>query len=119
MDVLLAAVAAFGLGLAAALALVPRLRRARTVLASSEAPPPVRHKDLTTFAHVWYPQCGEWRSGRVSGPSESSRNYYDIWPTSRGDKVRVALLDLRLDTGEPLGEMCPTLSITEMEAETR
>ncbi len=119
MDILLTAIGAFGLGFATALALAPRLRRARTSFTSSGPQPPVRHKDLTTFAHVWYPQRGEWQSGRVSEPAEASRNYYNIWPTGRGSKVRVALLDLRMDTGELLGEMCPPLSITEMEAEAR
>lgn len=102
------------------------------ILGRSTAPHPGRlarpapttgppHKDLWFAQPVWFPWKGEWRRGRIAGPAEPTRRYYFVHSYDYGGPVnrdiRVAHLDLRIDTDEPLNEMCPPMSIVEMENE--
>jgi hypothetical protein len=79
------------------------------------------HKELWFARPVWFPWKGEWKRGRITGPAEPTRRYYEVRCYDTGVPVnrelRVAHLDLRVDTGEPLSEMCPPMSIVELEAE--
>lgn len=85
--------------------------------ADSAGPP---HKDLWFARPVWFPWKGQWRRGRITEPSDPSRHFYSVRSydtTGVPGAIRVAHLDLRVDTGEPLLEMCPSMSIVEFEDE--
>jgi hypothetical protein len=78
------------------------------------------HRDLHYAKPVWFPWKSEWKRGRINGPDGAERRYYtvhcyDLDLPNRD--VRVAHLDLRIDNGEPLSEMCPPMSIVEFEQE--
>lgn len=115
--VILCLALALAVGFAAGRLTAPR--RGRIHLKSGPAGP--SHKDLWFAQPVWFPWKGEWKRGRIRGPAEPTRRYYEVGcydtgvPVNR--EIRVAHLDLRIDTGEPLSEMCPPMSIVELEAE--
>lgn len=110
--------AAVAIGIAIGRVTAPRIGKVPLPTATTTGPP---HKDLWFARPVWFPWRGEWKHGRVIGPAEPSRCYYLIRCYDTGSPknrdIRVAHLDLRIDNGEPLSEMCPAMSIVEFEQE--